>query len=55
MKRASKRLKVVGAAYQFVNLTLQVLDAVQLSFSAALSCDAVFTAPSHVVDEVELI
>lgn len=43
---------VVCAAYQFMNLTLQVLDAVQLSLPAALSCDAVFTAPSHLVDEV---
>lgn len=52
MKHASKRSKVVGTAYQFVNLMLQVLDAVQLSLPAALSSDTVFTAASHAVDEV---
>lgn len=42
-------------SYQFVDLTLQVLDAVQLPLAAALGGDAVFAAAADVVNELQLL
>ena len=40
--------------YQFVDFTLQIIDAVELPLAATLSCEAVFAAPSHIMDKVQL-
>lgn len=42
-------------AYQLADLTLQVLDAVQLPLAAALGSDAVLAPPPDVVDELQLL
>lgn len=41
--------------YQFIDFTLQVVYAVELSLSAALGGEAVFAAPSHVVHKFQLL
>lgn len=41
--------------HQFVNLALQVLDAVQLPLATALGSDAVFAAAADVVYELQLL
>ena len=43
------------APHQLVYLTLQVVYTVQFPLAAALRSVAVLTAPSHVVDEVQLL
>lgn len=40
--------------YQLGDFTLQVVNAVELSLPASLSSEAVFTAPSHIVDKLQL-
>lgn len=44
-----------ACAYQFFNLALQVVDAVQLPLTTASRCDAVFAASSHVMHKVQLL
>lgn len=41
--------------HQFADLTLQVLDAVQLPLATALGSDAVFAAAADIVDEFQLL
>lgn len=45
----------VVCSHQFANLTLQVLDAVQLPLATALGSDAVFAAAADVVNELQLL
>jgi len=45
----------VCGSYQFADLALQVLDAVQLPLATALGGDAVFAASAYVVDELQLL
>lgn len=45
----------VAASYQFADLALQVLDAVELPLAAALGGDAVLAATANVVDELQLL
>lgn len=42
-------------SYQFADLALQVLDAVQLPLAAALRGDAVLAAAADVVNELQLL
>ena len=42
-------------SHQFADLTLQVLNAVELPLSAALRRDAVLAAAPDVVDELQLL
>lgn len=41
--------------YQFIDFTLEVVYAVQLSLPAALGRQAVFAAPPHVVHKLQLL
>lgn len=41
--------------YQFIDFTLKVVYAVELSLSAAPRREAVFAAPPHVVHKVQLL
>lgn len=41
--------------YQFIDFTLKVVYAVEFSLSTAPSCEAIFAAPSHVVDKLQLL
>lgn len=45
----------VTRSYQFADLALQVLDAVQLPLATALGGDAVFAAATDVMDELQLL